>query len=205
MIGHECHIYSNSPQGPRGWGGTDQSTREAYTNYVILCPTHHRQVDAQPGEWPPERLLKIKQDHEQWVRDQSRQEPQAIRVVVPKGAEKVDLQACLTGNQVWNLCIASVHAWNIELPDLESAEAAEAFGYLVDSIQDYNSVHAEMSVTDQLHAHLNLSKSLEEVAERGYWLYAAIRQLRLVGGMGPPTVWRESVIRFFPLSVHEDP
>ncbi len=39
--------------------------RNAVDNLMLLCPNHHREIDRlQPAEWPPERLMEVKANHE---------------------------------------------------------------------------------------------------------------------------------------------
>jgi hypothetical protein len=42
--------------------------RDKYSNLILLCKNHHKQVDDQPSAFPIESLLKLKRDHEEWVR-----------------------------------------------------------------------------------------------------------------------------------------
>jgi guanylate kinase len=62
--GEVAHIRASSPEGPRG---TEIEGPDTYDNLILLCRRHHRQVDASPEEWPPERLALIKQAHEDSV------------------------------------------------------------------------------------------------------------------------------------------
>jgi hypothetical protein len=67
VVGEMAHVIAQSPCGPRGvaGGGTD-----TYDNLVLLCPTHHTEVDKAPsGTFPPKMLLKWKQQHEALVND----------------------------------------------------------------------------------------------------------------------------------------
>ncbi len=62
VIGEMAHVIAKSPAGPRGVvaGGED-----TYENLVLLCPTHHTEVDkSPPGTFPPEVLLDWKRRHE---------------------------------------------------------------------------------------------------------------------------------------------
>lgn len=65
IIGEEAHIVGRSPAGPRG----DAADRDrwSYENFILLCPSDHSTVDAQPEIYPAKRLRQIKQDHETWV------------------------------------------------------------------------------------------------------------------------------------------
>ena len=67
IIGEMAHIVAKRPGGPRGVasGGSDK-----YDNLILLCPTHHTEVDkASDGTFPEEMLLEWKEAHEQRVRE----------------------------------------------------------------------------------------------------------------------------------------
>lgn len=65
IIGEMAHVIAKAKEGPRGDGvGGDDS----YDNLMLLCPTHHREVDKAPeGEFPVEMLREWKAGHEEKV------------------------------------------------------------------------------------------------------------------------------------------
>lgn len=67
VIGMEAHIIAKATSGPRGDAASPDHTESA-ANYILLCPTHHRVVDADAHAFPPELLRSIKQSHEARVR-----------------------------------------------------------------------------------------------------------------------------------------
>lgn len=65
VIGEMAHIIAQSATGPRGDGVGGEDT---YENLILLCPTHHRQVDKAPeGRFPIEMLYEWKDKHERRV------------------------------------------------------------------------------------------------------------------------------------------
>jgi len=44
--------------------------RDRYENLILLCPTHHVEVDKESDSWPTARLVTTKQEHEAWVSSQ---------------------------------------------------------------------------------------------------------------------------------------
>jgi hypothetical protein len=67
ILGEEAHIVSRSPGGPRGDGPLTTPQRDTYSNLILLCPTDHAKIDSLPHgpkDYPVERLLKIKRQHE---------------------------------------------------------------------------------------------------------------------------------------------
>ncbi|MGJ0430760.1 hypothetical protein [Methylobacter sp.] len=57
-----AHVIAKSPAGPRG---VESGGDDTYENLLLLCPTHHTEVDKSPaGTFPPEVLLDWKHRHE---------------------------------------------------------------------------------------------------------------------------------------------
>ena len=66
VIGEMAHVIGQSPDGPRGDGKGGDDT---YENLILLCPTHHTEVDkALEGVFTVEMLHEWKNLHEQRVR-----------------------------------------------------------------------------------------------------------------------------------------
>src|SRR4051812_31331581 len=60
VLGEEAHIIARERNGPRGDASVPPETRDAYSNLILLCPTHHSLIDLDPGSWPVQRLLELK-------------------------------------------------------------------------------------------------------------------------------------------------
>ncbi|MCD4850585.1 hypothetical protein LN996_07165 [Arthrobacter sp. AK01] len=69
VLGEEAHIVAREPDGPRGESPLTAAERDDYSNLILLCPTDHTLIDKAPEDHSVEALLKIKADHEAWVRD----------------------------------------------------------------------------------------------------------------------------------------
>jgi hypothetical protein len=69
IIGHIAHIVGHSQIGPRPDPTRPEEDRNSYKNLILLCPTHHAEVDSPAGveRWSSEALVSLKQVHEQWV------------------------------------------------------------------------------------------------------------------------------------------
>ncbi|WP_299298546.1 hypothetical protein [uncultured Tateyamaria sp.] len=65
LVGEMAHQIAQKPGGPRGVPGGGSDT---YENLILLCPTHHTEIDKAPIEtFPHEMLAKWKTEHESWV------------------------------------------------------------------------------------------------------------------------------------------
>lgn len=68
-IGEECHIISKTTNGPRHI--PNMENYDTYDNLILLCCEHHKEIDDKNNValYPIERLHRIKEDHEKWVRE----------------------------------------------------------------------------------------------------------------------------------------
>lgn len=67
IVGEMAHIRARRPGGARYDPSMTAAERDAADNLIYLCPTHHKVIDKQPADWPVERLLAIKRDHERAI------------------------------------------------------------------------------------------------------------------------------------------
>jgi hypothetical protein len=66
-VGEQAHIVAESNNGPRGHSILSLEERNSYFNLILLCPSHHREIDINYADYPVEKLHIIKQAHEMWV------------------------------------------------------------------------------------------------------------------------------------------
>jgi hypothetical protein len=77
VIGEEAHIKGEKPLAPRYDPNQPEEERESYENRILLCPTHHTEIDADPETWTVERLKQMKANREQQV-SRNQQFPQVL-------------------------------------------------------------------------------------------------------------------------------
>jgi hypothetical protein len=77
VIGEEAHIKGEKPTAPRYDPNQSPEERDSYENRILLCPTHHTEIDADPQTWTVERLFEMKVKHEQQV-IRNRQHPELV-------------------------------------------------------------------------------------------------------------------------------
>ncbi len=68
LVGEFCHIIARKTNGPRGRKGLTEKELDSYANLIFLCQPHHKLIDDHPGTYTVERLIQLKQGHEDWVR-----------------------------------------------------------------------------------------------------------------------------------------
>jgi hypothetical protein len=107
VIGEMAHVIAQSPKGPRGvqHGGDD-----VYENLVLLCPTHHSEIDKAPaGTFPPDLLYAWKKEHEAEV---------ATAFLSPRFSSRNAL-----GNYIKRLLVENEAAWRTYGPESSAAES----------------------------------------------------------------------------------
>jgi hypothetical protein len=67
VLGEMAHIVAEQANGPRGNFPLPLSECNRAENLILLCNTHHQLIDSQPQTYTVERLLGMKEAHEQWV------------------------------------------------------------------------------------------------------------------------------------------
>lgn len=63
-----CHIEGEHPGSARYNPNMLISEKNDYANLIILCPTHHRLIDNNEEQYPVNRLLELKQKHENKIK-----------------------------------------------------------------------------------------------------------------------------------------
>lgn len=86
-VGEAAHLVASSRQGPRGGGPLSDDERDTRAfNRILLCPTHHTEVDKQPLVYTVEVLRLMKSDHE---RKHRKDRPRIATVTIAKVPERL--------------------------------------------------------------------------------------------------------------------
>jgi hypothetical protein len=67
VLGKMGHIYAHSPGGPRYDATKDPKFLRSYENLILVCGSHHDQVDGQQSTYSVAELTRLKEAHETWV------------------------------------------------------------------------------------------------------------------------------------------
>lgn len=62
-----AHIVASSPNGARGDPVRSHQLSDKLENLMLLCPDHHKLIDDYEADYPEERLLEMKESHEQAI------------------------------------------------------------------------------------------------------------------------------------------
>lgn len=66
-LGEQAHIVGEKQNTARGNSSLSPNERNSYHNLILLCPTHHTEIDKNEADWPIEKLHQVKSQHELWV------------------------------------------------------------------------------------------------------------------------------------------
>jgi len=66
-LGEQAHIVGEKSGSARSSSPLTPEQRDSYHNLILLCPTHHTEIDSNEADWPVERLHQVKSEHELWV------------------------------------------------------------------------------------------------------------------------------------------
>lgn len=66
-LGEQAHMVAKEVGGKRGNSILTPHERDAYANLILLCPTDHTRIDESEADYPVEKLISIKVEHEFWV------------------------------------------------------------------------------------------------------------------------------------------
>lgn len=79
-IGIACHIYAAAPNGPRANNELSSDERSSIDNGIWLCSNCSALIDKDPDAYPPDLLLRWKQDAEQKARKQLENTPTQLYI-----------------------------------------------------------------------------------------------------------------------------
>jgi hypothetical protein len=69
ILGEAAHICGEEPKSSRYEQSMTDKERNSYSNLVYLCPNHHTIIDAQPNNYPVEKVREFKVSHESKVQN----------------------------------------------------------------------------------------------------------------------------------------
>ena len=122
LVGDECHIVAPKPSGPRGDYPLPPEQRDKYNNLILLCKVHHKLIDDQLNTYTVERLQRMKEAHEEWVRESfpkydaaKQRDDELYAAYVEEWARRVDLDNW----RGWSSRILSAQPWMTTAHDKE--------------------------------------------------------------------------------------
>ncbi|SMN17239.1 hypothetical protein CRYPD_99 [uncultured Candidatus Thioglobus sp.] len=98
VIGEMAHVIAKKPDGPRGKANGGDDT---YENLILLCPTHHTEIDKSPeGTYTVEEILRWKELHEQNIANSFLSEKYETKQELAKVVKRILIQ----NYRIWKSC-----------------------------------------------------------------------------------------------------
>jgi hypothetical protein len=174
VIGEEAHIIGAQPGAAR-YEPMDLDARDAYENQILLCPTHHTEVDAQPRAWPASRLRAIKDSHEAGIERQTQRLPETS--AEPR---RTYLNLILSGEAIVGV-LYGAQGFDIQHETFATDEERAAGRDLLQAIQDWGEILDDIGPAGRIDAETGLTALLTDTMDQGLLLYgaAAPRMMRV--------------------------
>lgn len=121
-LGEQAHIIGEKDSAARGTSQLTLSERNSYHNLILLCPTHHTEIDKNEDDWSIEKLHQIKSTHELWVTETLSETIDHVRLAKQVALSSVvdaAVSLCELDNwQNWtSFALAPEPCWNYEIVD----------------------------------------------------------------------------------------
>ena len=132
-------------------------------NLILLCRNHHKEIDdiSNVSIYTKEMLHQIKHEHEKWVSE-------SLTVNIPQ--KGIEVPILLFGNELFNILSAS-SGLSPNNDDCKNEAAAEYIANIWQMLSDYIDVIPDLTVYDQKKLEWDLHNLLNEMSEKGYFLY----------------------------------
>ena len=160
-IGEECHIVSSQLKGPRHVD--NYQDYDSYDNLILLCRNHHKEIDDKSNIsiYTKEILHQIKDKHEKWVSE-------SLMTNIPQ--KGIEVPILLFGKELFNILSAS-SGISPNNDDCKNEEEAEYIANIWQMLSDYIDIIPDLTVYDQKKLEWDLHYLLNEMSEKGYFLY----------------------------------
>ncbi|MGA9875162.1 MAG: hypothetical protein WBQ21_05065 [Solirubrobacteraceae bacterium] len=169
VIGEEAHIVGERPGSAR-YRSVDRAWSASYENRILLCPNDHRLIDAQPGDWPEERLLRRKADHEELMTGRTEHgQRSGIVFELPRDARMTLLT---DGKGVLDV-VGGALAFQMDHDRLQSDAEQDAAASLLQSARDWGDIYGEIGPAGHIDAERDLNERFETAIDAGLLVYGA--------------------------------
>jgi len=185
VVGEECHIISGASKGPRSDTDFSREKINDVTNLILLCRIHHKQIDDQVETYTPELLRTIKGNHEKWVEDKLKDQPEIPRVEIKRIKEEIPdkLPVINSGKEMFNLAAGTCAFYNDYSDNLTNEELDAVSGF-IQNVKDWAELAQEMEPIQRINASRDLDKEIKALRQFNIFAFAAVEKQKMVGGIG---------------------
>lgn len=185
-IGEECHIISSKINGPRHKPNIDDY--DLYDNLILLCRNHHKETDELTDTYTEELLRYIKLNHENWVKITLNNSFNKKKISKPKFLTRIT-----SGKELLNI-ISDSHGYRTDYDEVENEEDAKYIGGIFQELTDYGDISGMVEVYDKIQMGLQLNELLNNLEQKGYFLFGERNIEKIKFGNGNIDNWSIATI-----------
>lgn len=184
VVGQECHIISEKPNGPRYDRNYPAEKIDSVDNLILLCAVHHKMVDDHPETYTTQLLRTLKANHESWVRSSLAEEKGVSPLKLRRVKENIPshLIRLKSGRDVFSI-IGNSCAYQFDHPEPANAEEAGLIARFLQDVQDLGDISGDLDAGARVDAAYSLSRALAELKAAGFWVFGGREVQRLEGGI----------------------
>jgi len=153
-------------------------------------------IDDQHKTYPADILRQMKANHEMWFSEKLRNtvELKPLRLRRIKQNIPAHLTRLTTGKHVLSIvdgaCISS-----FDHDELKSEQELELVSGFLQTVQDWGDIGADLEPSDWVRIGFELTESLRELEDAGFFVFGA-REIQLIeGGIGGSSDWPVAILR----------
>lgn len=185
-VGEECHIISSKTNGPRH--KPNIKDYDEYDNLILLCRNHHRVIDELADTYTEELLRYIKSNHENWVQSTIDNAINSEKKAKPRFLTRIT-----SGKELLNI-IADSYGYMTDYDEIDNEEDAKYIGRVLQDLVDYGDISGMVETYDRVQMGFELNKLLNDLEEKGYYLFGERNIERIKLGNGETDNWEFATI-----------
>ncbi len=170
VVGEECHIIAKSSNGPRGSTTFPRTNIDSYDNLILLCCSHHKEIDDCPMYYTQSKLQQIKRAHERFVETRT-----DVFELENKGEQSDRTQTShlvrlCSGEELWHI-LNSSEAWAHRCDDLRKRGEKDAIADFLQYCQDYCDLSHVLEARDVVELEFSLTEELSHLEKMGFYVF----------------------------------
>lgn len=167
IIGEECHIIAQSPNGPRGTTSYEGDL-DGYDNLLLLCSVHHTMIDKQPNTYTVEALRKLKAHHEKWV--QKRLNTSTATNQNANSVKEISLTQIKTGKELLSL-LASAHSYATHYDEPDNRDELDLISNFISKAIEWGEFADDFDQKAFMLNAFDLNDDLKDLNNAGFYVY----------------------------------
>lgn len=180
-IGQECHIISSKTHGPRHKPNIEDY--DLFDNLILLCCNHHHEIDELSDTYTEELLRYVKLNHENWVQSTIDKAINSDKKTRPKFLTRVT-----SGKELLNI-ISNTLGYRTDYDEVDNEEDAKYIGGVLQELVDYSEISGMVEVGEKVQMGHELKKLLDDLDEKGYYLFGERNVERIKYANGETDKW----------------